>query len=120
MAIGRESRLEVHREERSLGRVARGRARLRPSRVRAARLVVAALVIAFGLAFEWAFYDSAFGLVLTAVDFLVDAVRALTLGSRADVLLGHPASYYVARALRWAAAILIVSAPLAVARYRRG
>jgi ABC-2 type transport system permease protein len=51
---------------------------------------------------------------------MVDAVRALTLGSRADVLLGHPASYYVARALLWAAAILIVSAPLAIARYRRG
>ena len=51
---------------------------------------------------------------------MVDAVRALTLGSHAQVLLGHPTSYYVARALVWAAAILAVSAPLAVARYQRG
>jgi ABC-2 type transport system permease protein len=52
--------------------------------------------------------------------FMVDAVRALTLGSRAQVELGHAPSYYVARALVWAAAIFAVSAPLAVARYRRG
>jgi ABC-type multidrug transport system permease subunit len=52
--------------------------------------------------------------------YMVDAVRALTLGSRAQVELGHPASYYVARALVWAAAILAISVPLAVARYRRG
>ena len=39
---------------------------------------------------------------------MVDAVRALTLGSQAQVELGHPASYYVARALIWAAAILAV------------
>ena len=51
---------------------------------------------------------------------MVDAVRALTLGSRAGGLLGHPASYYVVRALLWAAAILVLAAPLAVARYRRG
>jgi ABC transporter DrrB family efflux protein len=51
---------------------------------------------------------------------MVDAVRALTLGPHAQVLLGHPASYFVARALVWAAAILAVLAPLAVARYRRG
>ena len=52
--------------------------------------------------------------------YMVDAVRALTLGSRARAELGHPASYYVARSLLWAAAILAVSVPLAVARYRRG
>jgi hypothetical protein len=28
--------------------------------------------------------------------------------------------YYIARALVWAAAILAISVPLAVARYRRG
>jgi ABC transporter DrrB family efflux protein len=50
---------------------------------------------------------------------MVDAVRGLTLGSRARVELGHPSSYYVARALVWAAAILAVFVPLAVARYRR-
>ena len=51
---------------------------------------------------------------------MVDAVRALTLGSQAQVALGHPSSYYLARALAWAAVILVVSVPLAVARYRRG
>ena len=51
---------------------------------------------------------------------MVDAVRALTLGSRAQVELGHPSTYYITRALAWAAAILVVSVPLAVARYRRG
>jgi ABC-type polysaccharide/polyol phosphate export permease len=54
------------------------------------------------------------------VTYMVDAVRALTLGPQAAHELGHPASYYVVRALLWAAAILAVTAPLAVARYRRG
>ena len=51
---------------------------------------------------------------------MVDAVRALTLGAQAQPELGHPASYYVARSLLWAAAIVVIFAPLAVARYRRG
>jgi ABC-2 type transport system permease protein len=51
--------------------------------------------------------------------YMVDAVRALTLGSRAQVELGHPASYYVARSLVWAAAVLAVAVPLAVAKYQR-
>jgi hypothetical protein len=51
---------------------------------------------------------------------MVDSVRALTLGGRAEHELGHPASYDVARALVWTAAILLVSVPLAVGRYRRG
>jgi ABC-2 type transport system permease protein len=52
--------------------------------------------------------------------YMVDAVRSLTLGPDAEALLGHPAGYYVARALTWALAILAVSLPLAVAKYRRG
>jgi ABC-2 type transport system permease protein len=52
--------------------------------------------------------------------WMVDSVRALTLGSGAVAALGHPASYYVARAVAWTAAILVVAVPLAVARYRRG
>ena len=52
--------------------------------------------------------------------YMVDAVRSLTLGSRAPLELGHPSSYYVARALAWTAGILAVFAPLAVALYRRG
>jgi ABC-2 type transport system permease protein len=52
--------------------------------------------------------------------YMVDAVRALTLGPDADRLLGHPSSYFVTRALLWALAIIAVAAPLAIARYRRG
>jgi ABC-2 type transport system permease protein len=52
--------------------------------------------------------------------YMVDAVRALTLGPEAHALLGHPASYFVARALVWTAAIIAVALPLAVAKYRRG
>ncbi len=52
--------------------------------------------------------------------WMVNAVRALTLGPHADALLGHPASYFVTRALIWALAIIAVSLPIAVAKYRRG
>jgi ABC-2 type transport system permease protein len=52
--------------------------------------------------------------------YMVDAVRALTLGPHAQALLGHPAGYFVARALIWALAIIAVALPLAVAKYRRG
>jgi ABC-2 type transport system permease protein len=52
--------------------------------------------------------------------YMVDAVRALTQGARAEALLGHPAAYFVTRSLLWAAGIVLVFAPLAVARYRRG
>jgi ABC transporter DrrB family efflux protein len=51
--------------------------------------------------------------------YMVDATRALTLGSRAQVELGHPASYYVVRSLIWAAAIFAVAVPVAVAKYQR-
>jgi ABC-2 type transport system permease protein len=52
--------------------------------------------------------------------YMVDAVRSLTLGPHAHAILGHPSSYYVTGALIWTAAILIVSLPIAVAKYRRG
>lgn len=51
---------------------------------------------------------------------MVNAVRTLTGGPQAEALLGHPASYFVVRAVIWAAALIGVFAPLAVARYRRG
>ena len=54
------------------------------------------------------------------ITYMVDAVRALALGPHADALLGHPASYFVVRALLWAAGIVAVAVPVAVARYRRG
>jgi len=50
----------------------------------------------------------------------VDAVRALTQGPAAEALLGHSAGFYVVRSLLWAAGIVAVFVPLAVARYRRG
>ena len=52
--------------------------------------------------------------------YMVDAVRALTLGSHAQALLGHPAGYFIIRASIWAVAIVAVSLPVAVAKYRRG
>ena len=52
--------------------------------------------------------------------YMVDAARALTLGTHAHALLGHPASYFVTRALIWTLAILVICLPVAVAKYRRG
>jgi ABC-2 type transport system permease protein len=54
------------------------------------------------------------------ITVMVDAVRALTQGPAAEALLGHDAGYFVVRSLLWAAAVVAVFAPLAVARYRRG
>jgi ABC-2 type transport system permease protein len=51
---------------------------------------------------------------------MVDAVRALTLGSNAPAVLGHGAGYFVAHALLWTVAIVLVSVPIAVIRYQRG
>ncbi len=52
--------------------------------------------------------------------YMVDSVRALTLGPNAGALLGHPASYFVTRAVIWTVAIIGVFLPVAVAKYRRG
>jgi ABC-2 type transport system permease protein len=54
------------------------------------------------------------------ITVMVDAVRALTQGPAAELQLGHSAGYYVIRSLVWAAAIVAVFAPIAVARFRRG
>jgi len=54
------------------------------------------------------------------ITYMVDAVRALTLGPAGHALYGHPASWYVTGSLLWSAGIVAVTAPLAVARYRRG
>ncbi|HXF37886.1 MAG TPA: ABC transporter permease [Actinomycetota bacterium] len=51
---------------------------------------------------------------------MVDAVRALALGPAAAAVLDHGAAWYVGRSLAWAAGIVAVFAPLAVARFRRG
>jgi ABC-2 type transport system permease protein len=52
--------------------------------------------------------------------YMVDAVRSLTLGPDAAALLGHPASYFVTRALLWTLAIVTLFLPVAIAKYRRG
>jgi ABC transporter DrrB family efflux protein len=54
------------------------------------------------------------------VTMMADAVRALTQGQAATATLGHGAGFYVVRSLVWAAGIVAVFAPLAVARFRRG
>ena len=54
------------------------------------------------------------------VTYMVDAVRSLTGGPRAEDLLGHPAGYFVARSLIWSAAIVLLFGGIAIARYRRG
>jgi ABC-2 type transport system permease protein len=84
------------------------------------------------IVFPFAFISSAYVPVATMpgwlrafaehqpLTYMVDSVRALTLGPSAEALLGHPAGWFVIRALLWAAAILAVFAPLAVAKYRRG
>jgi ABC transporter DrrB family efflux protein len=52
--------------------------------------------------------------------YMVDSVRALTVGPHAVTALGHPAGYFITRALIWTVVILVVFLPVAVAKYRRG
>jgi ABC transporter DrrB family efflux protein len=54
------------------------------------------------------------------ITYMIDAVRSLTGGARAEALLGHPASYFISRSLISSAAIALVFGAIAVARYRRG
>lgn len=54
------------------------------------------------------------------ITYMVDAVRTLTQGARLEAELGHTAGYFVVRSLLWSVAIVLVFAPIAVARYRRG
>jgi ABC-2 type transport system permease protein len=54
------------------------------------------------------------------VTYMIEAVRSLTGGARAEAFLGHPASYFVARSLIWSAVIVLVFGSIAIARYRRG
>jgi ABC-2 type transport system permease protein len=50
---------------------------------------------------------------------MANAVRALTLGDKAEPLLGHSASYYVVSSLIWDAGIMAVFFILAVVLFRR-
>jgi len=53
------------------------------------------------------------------VSIVVNAVRALTQGEAAEVLLGHDTSFYVLRALLWSLGLMVCFAGLAIARYGR-
>ncbi|GAA4616648.1 ABC transporter permease [Actinoallomurus liliacearum] len=53
------------------------------------------------------------------VTLMADTVRALTVGDRAQALLGHDASYFMIRSLIWTAALMVGFGALAVAIYRR-
>jgi len=54
------------------------------------------------------------------VTYMIDAVRTLVLGARAEAPLGHTSGYYVVRALLWSAALVAVFGTIAVNRYRKG
>jgi hypothetical protein len=51
---------------------------------------------------------------------MVDAIRSLSQSDIARQTLGHPASFYVVRALIWSVVLVGVFGPIAVARYRKG
>jgi ABC-2 type transport system permease protein len=53
------------------------------------------------------------------VTYMVDAVRALSQGRAAELLIGHTAGYLVSWSLVWAAGFVVVFAPLAALKYRR-
>jgi ABC-2 type transport system permease protein len=53
------------------------------------------------------------------VTYMVDAVRALTLGPAASASLGHSTSYFVLWSFVWAAGAVALFAPLAVAKFQR-
>jgi ABC-2 type transport system permease protein len=53
------------------------------------------------------------------ITVMVNAVRSLALGDPALAGLGHTTTYWVVLSLVWAAGIVALFAPLAVARYRR-
>jgi ABC transporter DrrB family efflux protein len=50
---------------------------------------------------------------------MVDTVRSLCLGDESQAVLGHATGYYMVQSLLWAAVLVAVFAPLAVARFRR-
>lgn len=51
---------------------------------------------------------------------IVNATRAFSLGDDAERVLGHAAGYFALRSVLWCALFIVVFAPLAARRYRRG
>ena len=54
------------------------------------------------------------------VTYMIDAVRTLVLGARAEAPLGHTAGFFVVRSLLWSAGLVAVFGTIAVTRYRKG
>ena len=53
------------------------------------------------------------------ITYMVDAVRALSQGRPAELLIGHSAGFLTGWSLVWAAGFVVVFAPLAALKYRR-
>lgn len=53
------------------------------------------------------------------VTYMVDAVRSLSQGRAAEVLIGHSTGYLVTGSLLWALCLVVVFAPLAAFKYSR-
>jgi ABC-2 type transport system permease protein len=53
------------------------------------------------------------------VTYMVDAVRSLSQGHAAELLIGHSTGYLVSASLLWALGFVVVFAPLAALKYSR-
>jgi ABC-2 type transport system permease protein len=51
---------------------------------------------------------------------MVNSVRTLTQGAKAEAFLGHTAGYWIARSLLWSVGLAVVFGAVAVARFRKG
>jgi ABC transporter DrrB family efflux protein len=51
---------------------------------------------------------------------IVNATRAYSLGDDAERVLGHGANYFASRSVLWCILFIVVFAPLAARRYKRG
>ena len=52
------------------------------------------------------------------ITYMVDAVRSLTQGHAAELLIGHSTGYLVSASLLWALGFVVVFAPLAALKYK--
>jgi len=52
--------------------------------------------------------------------FMIEAVRTLTQGVKAEALLGHHTSYYVIGSFLWSIGLVALFASISIARYRKG
>jgi ABC-2 type transport system permease protein len=53
------------------------------------------------------------------ITVMVNAVRCLTGGAEVEAMLGHSTAHYVGLSVLWAAGLIVVFAPLAIARFAR-